>query len=97
MAFWEQVKRGMNKAATEAEKQANIARLALELSGVRNDVKHKTEQLGAAALQLQRSGEISHPSLEGVIGDIAALETRVGDLERQIEELRTGAASAEKE
>ena len=42
MAFWDQMRRGMTRAATEAEKQTHIARLSLEINGVKNDIKRKT-------------------------------------------------------
>ena len=58
------------------------------MNGVKNDIRHKTDDLGAVALPLLRSGELAHASFEPIVQDIAALETHTADLDRQIEDLR---------
>ena len=89
MAFWQQVRRGVTKAAAEAEKQANIARLTLEINGVKGNIRRKVEELGDRALTFIRQGEIVEPSLGTIAHEIAELEARVAEIEKQIEEVRS--------
>jgi hypothetical protein len=84
----------VGRAATEAEKQATIARLSLEANGVRGEIKRKMEEMGETTLRLLRSGELSHPALAGLVDETAALEGRVADLEKQIEQVRSGESSS---
>ena len=91
MAFWEQLKRGVSRAADEAEKQATIARLNLEIKGVKGNIREKLEDLGQVALELYRKGNIDHPDLEKLVVEIGNLESRVEEIEKQIAAVRDDA------
>lgn len=88
MAFWEKVQRGVSNAAVEAERQATLARLNLELVRARNAVSKKQEELGTAVLGLVRQGELTHPSFEPLLQAISAAEQHVSQIEAQIAETR---------
>jgi len=90
MALWDKLKRGVEIAADEAEKQATIARYSLELNGVRGQIRNKVESLGQVALDLYRKGAIDHPDMEALVVEISDLEARVAEIEKQIAEVREG-------
>ena len=97
MSFWDQVRRGASKAATEAGKQTTIARLNYQMGEVKTELGRKTRELGDAALALCRQGELTQPSLTSIYGEITALEARIAELETQIADARGpgGAAAGE--
>lgn len=97
MALWDKVKRGVERAADEAEKQAAIARLNLEMKGVKGDINNRLENLGQIALDLYRKGDIDHPDLEKLVVEITELEAKVGELEKQIAKVREGDSDEEKQ
>lgn len=88
MPFWEKVQRGVSNAANEAERQATIARLSLELSRARAGVEKKHEELGTVALGLIRQGELSNPAFEPILKDLGGAEEQVTQLEAQLVEIR---------
>ena len=84
MSFWNQVKTGLSKAATEAEKQATIAKLNIQANDARVEVRRKVGELGEATLALLRSGELTHPSLTAIYEQITEAETKVKAVEDEI-------------
>ena len=54
MSFWNKVKTGVSKAAGEAEKQANLARLNMQIGDVKTEVRRKTYELGDAGWRCVR-------------------------------------------
>lgn len=90
MDAWERVRRRVSQAAAEARKQAAIARLGLEMSGVKGKVRPKLQELGEAVLGLYRKGELAHPSLEVLVQQITVLEEQVAALQRRVEEAQAG-------
>jgi len=89
VSFWDQMKRGVNRAAQEAERQAAIARLSMEINQNKGQIKDKLEELGKAALDLYREGIIDHASLEAPVVEIGKLEDKIGEIEGQIAALKT--------
>ena len=94
MSFWQKVQRGAMQAAEEAGKQTAIARKNLEISGFKGDVRRKTNELGDAALELVRSGAVSHERLEALAAEIAAVEEKIDAAEREIEALQRDGEAA---
>ncbi|HET7772022.1 MAG TPA: hypothetical protein VFN74_24835 [Chloroflexota bacterium] len=88
MSFWQKVQRGVTQAAEEAGKQTAIARKNLEISGLKGDVRRKTNELGDAALELVRSGGLAHERLEALAAEITALEGKIELAEREIETIQ---------
>lgn len=88
MAFWEKVQRGVSSAASEAEKQATVAKLNLELNRARSGLTKKHEELGSVVLGLIRQGELSHPSFEPILKDISSSEEQVSQIEAHLAETR---------
>ena len=88
MSFWQKVQRGVSQAAEEAGKQTAIARKNLEISGLKGDVRRKTNELGDAALELVRAGTLRHERLEALVAEIAAVEEKVEAAEREIETIQ---------
>ena len=85
MSFWNQVKSGLGKAASEAEKQANLAKLNIQANDARVHVKRKVSDLGEATLALLRSGELTHPTLTAIYGEITEGEAKVKTIEEEID------------
>jgi hypothetical protein len=94
MSFWKQVRQGVSSAASEAERQATIGRLSLEVNGIKGNVRKKHEELGEIALKLVRAGELSHPELATVIEEISQLEKQASDVEAHLAEVRTGTSAS---
>lgn len=94
MSFWQKVQGGVNRAAAEAEKQGNIVKLNLEISGAKGEISKKVTELGTLALQLHRQGELTHAGATSIVEEIDRLEARVADLEKQIAELKEKPTSA---
>ena len=84
MSLWDSVRRGASRAAAEAERQATIAKLSMEVNSTKGKIKDKLEEMGKVALDLYRQGTIDHASLEPIVVDIGNLESRVKELEDQI-------------
>lgn len=91
--LWDSVKKGAGRAAAEAEKQATITKLAVEVSQTKGKMKDKLEEMGKTSLDLYRAGTIDHPSLEGCVVEIDALERHVKDLEDQIAKVKAASPS----
>lgn len=84
MSLWDNMRKGVNRAAAEAERQAAIAKLSMEVNGTKGKIKDKLEEMGTTALALYREGTIDHASLEAIVVEITNLESHVKDLEDQI-------------
>lgn len=84
MSLWDNMRKGVNRAAAEAEKQAAIAKLSMEVNSTKGKVKDKLEEMGKSALALYREGTIDHASLEGIVVEIGKLESHIKELEDQI-------------
>ena len=96
MSFWQKVQRGVTQAAEEAGKQTSIARKNLEISGLKGDVRRKTNELGDAALELVRSGAVAHERLAALAAEITGIEGKIELAEREIETIqRDGAPTAD--
>jgi uncharacterized protein YoxC len=94
MSLWDKVQRGVGRAAEEAEKQASIAKLGLDINGTNGEIRRKTTELGEQVLKLARGGELKHDTIDPLIADVDRLEARVAELEKQLAEIRTAPASA---
>ena len=88
MSFWNQVKTGLGKAASEAEKQATLAKLNIQANDARVEVKRKVAELGEAALTLVRSGELNNPTLAAIFEQIKEAEAKVKSVEDEIAETK---------
>lgn len=86
--LWDSVKRGASRAAAEAEKQAAVAKLSVEISQTNGKIQGKLEEMGKASLSLYREGTIDHAELEPIVVEISNLEDRVKELEKQIASLK---------
>lgn len=84
MSLWDNMRKGVNRAAAEAERQAAIAKLSMEVNSTKGKVKDKLEEMGKSALTLYREGTIDHASLEGIVVEIGKLESHIKELEDQI-------------
>ena len=84
MSFWNQVKTGLGKAASEAEKQTTLAKLNIQHNDARVEVKRKVAELGESALTLVRSGELTHPTLTAIYEQIKEAEAKVKGIEEEI-------------
>lgn len=86
--LWDSVKRGASRAAAEAEKQAAVAKLSVEISQANGKIRDKLEEMGKASLSLYREGTIDHATLEPFVVEISNLEGRVKEIEKQIASIR---------
>ena len=84
MSLWDNMRKGVNRAAAEAERQAAIAKLSMEINSTKGKVKDKLEEMGKAALGLYREGVIDHASLKGVVVEMDKLEAHIKELEDQV-------------
>ncbi len=94
MSLWDSVRRGASRAAAEAERQATIAKLSMEVNSTKGKIKDKLEEMGKISLDLYRQGTIDHASLEPIVMDIGSLEARIKELEDQIAAQKTGPSSS---
>jgi hypothetical protein len=94
VSFWQKVQRGVSSAASEAEKQANIAKLSLEVNGAKGSISKKYEELGILAAKLVKQDEISHAALHTAIEEITGMESHLLELENRIAEIRGQAAGS---
>jgi uncharacterized protein with GYD domain len=94
MTFWNKVQSGMSRAAAEAEKQARIARLNMQLHDVEGTIRQQHQTLGEAALQLVRDGKLSDPALDSAVKSIDEQETRLAELKEQLAEAQNSAPPA---
>ena len=90
MTFWNKVQSGVSRAAAEAEKQARITRLNLQIGEAQNAVRHKEQELGAAALKLARAGKLSDPTIDPIVQSIEDQEKRLTELREQLAEMQSG-------
>jgi hypothetical protein len=88
VSFWQKVQRGVSSAASEAEKQANIAKLSLDINGTKGSISKKYEELGILAAKLVKQEEISHAALQSAIEEITGMENHLHELEDRIAEVR---------
>jgi|SwirhisoilCB1_FD_contig_31_17637938_length_537_multi_5_in_0_out_0_2 hypothetical protein len=86
--FWDQARKAASRAAAEAEKQATVAKLNVEVSQTNAKIKDKLADMGKTALQLYRDGAIDHAELEPFVVEVDNLERHVKDLENQIDEAK---------
>ncbi len=94
MGIWDKVQRGVGRAAEEAEKQATIAKLGLDINATNGEIRRKKAELGEEVLKLARSGEFKHEAIDPLVAEVDRLEARVADLEKQLAETRAAPASA---
>jgi hypothetical protein len=87
MAFWKSVQEGVTRAAAEAEKQARITRLNLQLGEAQRVLRNKQLELAHVALELARDQKLSDPAMDPIIEAITEQETRLADLRDQLAEL----------
>ena len=75
-------------------RSSQVAKLKLDATFLRRERDRLLMQLGEAALTLLDSGEISeHPALATLLADARALEQRLEDSLRQIDEIHQETAS----
>jgi uncharacterized protein YoxC len=94
MGIWDKVQRGVGRAAEEAEKQAAIAKLGLDINGTNGEIRRKTTEIGEEVLKLARSGDIKHETVDPLVAEVDRLVARVAELEKQLAETRAAPASA---
>lgn len=88
MSLWDSVRRGASRAAQEAEKQATIAKLSMEVNNTKGKIRDQLEAMGKAALELYKEGTIDHANLEPIVVEITKLEAHVKEVEDQIASLK---------
>jgi len=93
MGIWDKVQRGVGRAAEEAEKQAAIAKLGLDINATNGEIRRKTTELGEGVLKLARSGDVKHDAIDPLVADVDRLEARVAELEKQLADIRATPAS----
>ena len=86
--FWDQAKKATSRAAAEAQKQATVTKLGVEVNQTKGKIKDKLAEMGQATLQLYRDGVVNHASIEPFVVEIDNLERHVKDLESQIAEAK---------
>jgi|GEM_PF-3869403 len=89
--FWDQAKKAAGRAAAEAEKQATVAKLSMEVNQTNGKIKDRLAEMGKTTLQLYRDGTIDHGSLETFVVEIDNLERHVKELEEQITQTKAAA------
>ncbi len=94
MGIWDKVQRGVGRAAEEAEKQAAIAKLGLDINATNGEIRRKTTELGEQVLKLARSGDIKNETVVPLVAEVDRLETRVAELEKQLADTRAAPAGA---
>jgi chromosome segregation ATPase len=94
MGIWDKVQRGVGRAAEEAEKQAALAKLGLDINATNGEIRRRTAELGEEVLKLARSGELKHDTIDPLVAEVDRLEARVADLEKQLADTRSAPASA---
>ncbi|MEX2588427.1 MAG: hypothetical protein WD602_10620 [Actinomycetota bacterium] len=92
MSFLDKAKKAAKDAGTEAQKQAGIAKLSLELKGVRDDLKSELTSLGEQTLKLVREDRVKHESLDPRLAEINRLEQRAAEVEGKISDVKAGSA-----
>jgi hypothetical protein len=93
MGIWDKVQRGVGRAAEEAEKQATLAKLSLDINSTNGEIRKKTGELGEQVLKLARSGELKHDALGPLVAEVDRLDAKVVELEKQVAEMRAAPAS----
>ncbi len=95
MGIWDKVQRGVGRAAEEAEKQAALAKLGLDINATNGEIRRKTAEIGETVLKLVRSGDLKHDALEPLVAEVGRLEARVAEQEKQSAEIRTPSGEAD--
>ena len=88
MSFLDKAKQAAKKAGAEAQKQANVAKLNLELKNVRDDMRAKLTSMGELALKLVRDDKLKAQSFNALVKDVEGLEKRISEIEGQITEVK---------
>jgi hypothetical protein len=88
MSFLDKAKQAAKKAGAEAQKQANVAKLTLELKNVRDDMRAKLTSMGELALKLVRDDKLKAQSFNALVKDVEGLEKRIGEIEGHIAEVK---------
>ena len=89
MTFWNKVQQGVGRAAAEAEKQARIARLGMQIGEVEGSIRQKKQELGDKALGLIRSGDLKDPSLDPTVEEIGKDEARLAELRAELAQIQS--------
>jgi hypothetical protein len=87
MAFWKNVQQGVTRAAAEAERQARITRLNLQIGDAQSILRSKQLELGQAALELARDHKLSDPGIDPLVEAIGDQEARLTELRDQLAEM----------
>jgi hypothetical protein len=93
MSFWDKVKSGVSKAASEAEKQTTIAKLNIQLGDERTELRKKVIQLGEAALEQCRDGSLQNAALLAIYEEIKGQEAKIAEVESQIANAKENGAA----
>ena len=93
MGIWDKVQRGVGRAAEEAEKQAAIAKLGLDINATNGEIRRKTAELGEEVLKLARSGDLKHDAIDPLVAEVDRLDARVAELEKQLADTRSAPAA----
>jgi hypothetical protein len=88
MTFWKNVKQGVSRAATEAEKQARVTQLNFQVGEVETRIRRRKGELGEAALKLCREGRITDPDLAVIVEGISDEDAKLAELREQIAQVR---------
>ncbi len=88
MGIWDKVQRGVGRAAEEAEKQAALAKLSIDVNATNGDIRKKTAEIGEEVLKLARSGDLKHDAIGPLVAEVDRLEAKVAELEKQLAEIR---------
>lgn len=86
----DKAKKAAKEAGGEAQKQATIAKLTLELKGVRDDMKSQLATLGEQTLKLIREDKIKQEALDPAVAEIKRLEERISEVEGKISDVKAG-------
>jgi hypothetical protein len=92
MTFWKNVKQGVSRAASEAEKQAKLTQLNFQVGEVETRIRRRKGELGDVALKLCREGRITDPDLVVIVQAISEEEARSAELREQMEQVRGSSA-----
>jgi hypothetical protein len=95
VSFWNKVQAGVSRAAAEAEKQARITRINLQIGEVQGAIKRKHEELGDVALELARAGKLEDPRVGPIVEAIGTEEARLAQFREQLAEAQGSGAAAD--
>ena len=96
MTFWNKVQQGVGRAAAEAEKQARIARINMQIGDAESTIRQKKNELGDVAFGLIRDGKLAEPSFETIVAAIDEQEAKITELRGVLAEVQAapGATSS---